>query len=138
MTILHKDAQVSEWVPPAEKIVDLSDHGVVESWCCVDCGVNTAPGCSTRAEIEEAYRNRASRDDDHVGVVGFNTDSEIYTVRPSVWKAAGMEPWGGCLCIGCLERRIGRRLRAKDFDRNHVFNSPEMPCTERLWDRRGR
>src|SRR5262249_55879031 len=25
---------------------------VPESWCCVDCGVNTAPGSKTRAEVE--------------------------------------------------------------------------------------
>jgi hypothetical protein len=55
-------------------------------------------------------------------------------VRDSVWKAAGLEPMGGCICIGCLEKRIGRQLRPKDFTR-HVFNS--MPGTERLLQRRG-
>jgi hypothetical protein len=34
-----------------------------------------------------------------------------------------MEPYGGCLCIGCLERRIGRKLKPKDFERNHPFNN---------------
>jgi hypothetical protein len=61
-------------------------------------------------------------------------DSELYIVRDSVWKAAGMEPWGGCLCIPCLERRIGRRLKPKDFPR-HPFNDFNMPRTERLADR---
>jgi len=26
-----------------------------ESWCCVDCGRNTAPGHATRAEMEFAF-----------------------------------------------------------------------------------
>jgi hypothetical protein len=32
-----------------------------------------------------------------------------------------MEGMGGCLCIGCLERRIGRRLKRKDFP-DHELN----------------
>jgi len=136
MTILHKDAQPSQWGPPSEKIIDLSNYALVESWNCVDCGVNTAPGCSTRADIEEAYRS-ADYDPSHVGDMQFTSDSEIYMVRKSVWKRAGMEGWGGCLCIGCLEKRIGRKLKPKDFNRNDAFNIPELPCTERLRERRG-
>jgi hypothetical protein len=41
---------------------------------------------------------------------------------------------GGCLCIGCLEKRLGRRLRKRDFDRKHPFN--QMPGTPRLRNRR--
>ena len=44
-----------------------------------------------------------------------NSWSEVYTVKPAVWKAAGMEPMDGCLCIGCLEQRLGRTLTARDF-----------------------
>jgi hypothetical protein len=40
---------------------------------------------------------------------------EWYMVRDSVWNAAGMETMGGCLCIGCLEERLGRRLTPEDF-----------------------
>jgi hypothetical protein len=36
-------------------------------------------------------------------------------VHDAVWKAAGMEPYGGVLCIGCLEERLGRHLTADDF-----------------------
>jgi hypothetical protein len=61
--------------------------------------------------------------------------SEVYTVRDAVWKKAGMEPYGGCLCIGCLERRIGRRLKPKDFPRDHPFHG--LPGTPRLRNRRG-
>jgi hypothetical protein len=42
--------------------------------------------------------------------------------------------WGeGCLCIGCLEKRIGRRLKPKDFT-DHPFN--QLPGTPRLLNRR--
>jgi len=27
-----------------------------ESWCCVDCGVNTAPGMANRAMMEQAVQ----------------------------------------------------------------------------------
>jgi hypothetical protein len=76
-TILHKDQQPSGWEPPSEKIIDLSGHGMVESWCCIDCGVNTVPGCSTRAEIEDAYRS-PDYDPDHVADVVLTSDSEVY------------------------------------------------------------
>ena len=53
--------------------------------------------------------------------------------KPAVWKAADMDDQGGCLCIGCLEKRLGRTLTPKDFPRNDPFNL--MPGTER--DRHG-
>ena len=59
---------------------------------------------------------------------------EVYMVREKVWAEAGMEPYGGCLCIGCLEKRLGRRLRPKDFQRNHPFQA--LPGTDRLLGRR--
>jgi hypothetical protein len=99
--------------------------GLPESWACIDCGTNTAPGCSTRAEFEVTYSLRRTFDD----------QTEVYVVRAAIWKAAGMEDYGGCLCIGCLEKRIGRKLRPKDFMRNHPFT--RMPGTKRLLARRG-
>jgi hypothetical protein len=64
--------------------------------------------------------------------------AEVYTVRSAVWKAAGMEPNGGCLCVGCLEKRLGRILRPKDFQRGDTFNDPSLPASPRLMKRRGR
>jgi hypothetical protein len=116
---------------PDRQITDLKS--VVADWCCIDCGLNTAPGFSTRAEIQEAYyagdlkEGIAQRIDDQ---------TEIYTVRDAVWRKAGMEPRGGCLCIGCLEKRIGRKLKPKDFPRDDAFNHPGLPGTERLLNRR--
>ena len=65
-----------------------------------------------------------------------NDRSEIYAVKPKVWKAAKMEEMGGCLCIGCLEKRLGRELTPKDFIPGHPFN--KLPGTERLLSRRTR
>ena len=99
-----------------------------ESWACIDCGVNTAPGLLNREQMEQAFANGWSTQ----GTV--DEWAEIYTVKSKVWKAANIEPMGGCLCIGCLERRLGRTLTAKDFLPNHPFNT--MPGTERLLARR--
>jgi hypothetical protein len=104
-----------------------------ESWCCVDCGVNTFPGCPTRIEMERAYNGDVLRPEPIGLDISFTEFCEVYTVRDSVWKATGLEPYGGCLCIGCLENRIGRKLKPRDFTR-HTFN--DMPGTDRLLERR--
>jgi hypothetical protein len=103
--------------------------GVTESWLCIDCGVNTAPGCSTRAEVEAVPKKRKV-----VGQMQFNGKSEVYTVRAAVWGKTGLKPFGGCLCIGCIEKRLGRKLRPKDFEPYHIFN--DMPGTTGLMKRR--
>jgi hypothetical protein len=48
---------------------------------------------------------------------GVNT-SEIYedfNVQHDLWALGGLSSNGGKLCVGCLERRIGRRLEPDDF-----------------------
>jgi hypothetical protein len=97
----------------------------------VDCSFNTALELFNRQKLELAYIGLVDGVDQCVG-----SNSEVYTVRDRVWKKSGMEGWGGCLCIGCLERRIGRRLKPRDFEPDHPFN--RMPGTERLLSRRGR
>lgn len=87
---------------------------VPESWLCVDCGVNTAPSVPNRPDFERAMR--LTEAEQVLGKMGGQGDPsvniritdqcEIYTVRPAVWKAAGMDEMGGCLCIGCLEKRL--------------------------------
>jgi hypothetical protein len=64
-------------------------------------------------------------------------DQEVYTVTDEVWRVTGLEGCGGCLCIGCLENRIGRRLKQRDFLADHPFNQPEYPASRRLRKRRG-
>jgi hypothetical protein len=119
---------------------DTNLEGLIpESWVCVDCGVNTAPGLLNRAEMEKAIET-AKAAGQWGGDKGIqqtmDTRAELYTVRENVWKAADMEPEGGCLCIGCLENRLGRALRPKDFLRGHPFNNPDMPASPRLRKRR--
>ena len=53
--------------------------------CCVDCNVNCL-------EI-----------------------NEYYMVTDSCWKRSGMEKYGGMLCIGCLEQRLGKKLTPRNF-----------------------
>ena len=50
---------------------------IYEGFKCVDCGVNT------------------------------HDADEYYMVHDELWAAAGMEPAGGMLCVGCLEQRLG-------------------------------
>jgi hypothetical protein len=113
-----------------ERVKAVADN-IVESWLCVDCGVNTNPGTpdgpTTRIEL---------------GLYGESTmtvthEAEVYSVRDAIWKQVGMEDWGGCLCIGCLEQRLGRELRPKDFTRHDAKVWARLPCTDRLLDRRG-
>lgn len=108
---------------------------ISESHLCIDCGFNTAPDCLNRAETErEAAKQIAAGIKEWSIPQHYDNRSETYMVHDHVWKAAGMEPWGGVLCIGCLEKRIGRRLIPDDFT-DEPFNT--MPGTPRLMDRRG-
>lgn len=103
-----------------------------ETWACIDCGINTAPGHLGREQMERAF----ALDWNGQGVTQHYTErTEIYMVKDPIWKAAGMVPMGGCLCIGCLERRIGRTLMPRDFLRKSPLN--QMPGTKRLLARRG-
>lgn len=40
---------------------------------------------------------------------------EYYMVQNELWEEAKAGPDEGMLCIGCLEKRLGRELTAKDF-----------------------
>ena len=93
-------------------------------------------GLRTKHSARDAGQKQADLALAIFGETGFRVgdDSEVYTLRDEVWKKTGMELMGGCLCIGCVEKRIGRRLKPRDFA-DHVFNS--MPGTPRLCDRRG-
>jgi hypothetical protein len=67
----------------------------------------------------------------------YDRDSEVYHVKDTIWKKAGMRPWNGCLCIGCLEKRLSRPLQPKDFARHDDKVYAALPCTDRLLNRRG-
>jgi hypothetical protein len=135
-SIIELKPKPSNWLP--EK-VDTQGR-TPESWDCIGCGVNTAPGILNRVELEKAFLLSDSVTN-HI-----DNQTEIYMVKPKVWKAAGMSAGmggfcetngdSGCLCIGCLEKRLGRRLVPKDFNHNHPFNRDALPCTRRLRARR--
>jgi hypothetical protein len=99
-----------------------------ESWNCIDCGFNTGPGMSTRAELAQAFAEDRSVQNT------INNRSEVYAVRKAIWAKAGNPD--GCLCVACIEKRLRRKLKAKDFDRAASFNRPDIPGTPRLLERR--
>jgi hypothetical protein len=114
---------------------------IADSYVCVDCGMDTCPGHTTRAELEQACRDAKAAGKNWKDVpthLSFTEESELYYVYPPVWEASGMGGfWNGCLCIGCLEKRIGRRLQPEDFIAEHDegFNDPHLPGTQRRFER---
>jgi hypothetical protein len=119
--------------PPQQNFKDLMS----ESHLCVDCGFDTSPGNLNRAEAEQEVARQIAAEIKNWSIPFVVNDlrQEMYFVHDHIWKAAGMEPWGGCLCIGCLEKRIGRKLTPMDFS-DHVFNT-DLCGTQRLMERRG-
>jgi hypothetical protein len=69
------------------KPVDLRGR-TPESWVCIDCGINTAPGFATRIQMEQSFTG--PRVKEGVTVV-FTEQCEVYMVKDATWKAAGME-----------------------------------------------
>jgi hypothetical protein len=106
-----------------------------ESWRCLDCGKNTAPGALDRRQAErqaDALGNRWFRGAKLKQAVSPN--HECFTVYNKVWKKTKIPQWGGCLCIR-LEGRIGRGLKSEDFDPHNGLNM--LGGSKRLRDRRG-
>jgi DNA-directed RNA polymerase subunit RPC12/RpoP len=125
---------VGEWTRRIGK--SLADFSVEElavitstplSYRCVDCGVDTFPGNNGRKQLEDIQAGRNTQ-------LTYCSKSEVYTVREEVWDKAGSP--SGCLCVGCLEQRIGRLLNATDFCDQDGF--ARLPCTKRLRKRRER
>ena len=56
-----------------------------------------------RAQTEQAFQIQKLMGKDGGVSMELNDESEIYHLRDAVWKAAGIAPFGGFLCIGCLE-----------------------------------
>jgi hypothetical protein len=109
----------------------VSEHAPTDPhYHCIDCGMDTQPGYLTGDQIRAA----------HAAGAGFDwtitASYEMYTLREIVWRRTGVPGWGGCLCVGCCEKRIGRRLRPKDFTPGHPFLW--LPGTRRLLERQGR
>jgi hypothetical protein len=61
---------------------------------------------------------------------------EYYMVHDGVWQDAGMVKYDGAmLCVGCLERRLGRRLADSDFTDYPINDARRHYQSRRLWDR---
>jgi hypothetical protein len=66
--------------------------------------------------------------------IGTIAAGEWYMVNDHVWRLVWWErktwqalPGQQILCIGCLERRLGRTLRADDFIPDIPVNDPNKP-----------
>jgi hypothetical protein len=118
---------------------DCDLYGLIpDSYICVDCGMDTWPGHKTRAEIEQSMRAAKAGKKWKGTKLTFTSETEVYYVHPQLWKASGIGFWNGCLCIGCLEKRIGRRLQPFDFMAERAdggFNDPSLPGTRRRFER---
>ena len=97
---------------------------MMTDWLCIDCGTDTAPGLALSG-AELAYALVLKKP------VTVSAESEIYFIKSRVRKAAGTS---ARLCVGCLEKRLGRQLHRDDFVPGQVFN--ELPATARLVSRR--
>ena len=110
--------------------VDNRDPNYPESWLCIDCGVNTGPGMLSRGELKRAIEAaKAAGAWVTMGVkISVDQYSEVFHVRDAVWKKAGMEPFGGCLFIGCLEKRLGRKLKTRKISKSTMLiTTPTCP-----------
>ena len=56
---------------------------------------------------------------------------EYYFVHTALWLSV-MPSVKEMLCIGCLEKRLGRELRASDFPNVYINTLRHSPKSERL------
>lgn len=60
----------------------------------------------------------------------------LYVVEDQVWAESGLGPMDGHLCIGCVEKRLGRTLVPDDFP-DAPFNESGEWASDRLVARTG-
>jgi len=60
--------------------------------------------------------------------------SEHYMLNDQTWQLTGLGKYG-MLCIGCVERRIKRKLNAKDFNNSYLNKPRTGSMSARLLDR---
>ena len=105
------------------------EGAVPESWCCIDCGMNTAPGMLNRADIEKAAKALGEKWRAGEGITQtLDADTEIFSVRDAVWHAAGMVPMGGCLCIRCLRNSDDREQLNRPIPSSRHFDPSRAAC----------
>lgn len=64
-----------------------------------------------------------------------DTKHEHYFVNNEVWFGLAKMPECGMLCVQCLEKRIGRKLRADDFTNAHINDPKKNMMTDLLRSR---
>ncbi len=64
-----------------------------------------------------------------------DTKLEHFFVKNTVWFGEAKMPEMGMLCVGCLERRIGRTLCKNDFTDAHINDPRRYSKTARLVER---
>jgi hypothetical protein len=104
-------------VAPMERGVPPMERGIV-------------PNCTRATRMRRTFNIDRTRCVD----CGMYTRDEYYMVRKAVWEESGMERYGGMLCIGCLENRLGRMLNSEDFTDAPINH---CPGSARLMSRRG-
>lgn len=57
-------------------------------------------------------------------------EEQVFMVRGDVWAEAGLRL--GCICVDCLEQRLGRPLNVNDLGSEGVLNEPSEYDTPRL------
>ena len=83
---------------------------------CTDkdaCRQRREEGRRTAANYRGKFRCRDCGWDTNSAKPGVRTEN--YVVHNDVWHQAGMDKMGGNLCVGCLEKRLGRQLHSGDF-----------------------
>jgi hypothetical protein len=65
--------------------LDIIASGIPKTWACIDCCVNTAPGCPNAAQVAMAFK--AAVLNPSAVRLTFGEDSEVYIRKPAVWKA---------------------------------------------------
>jgi hypothetical protein len=72
--------------------------------------------------------------------IGTISTGEWYMVKDEIWQQAWGHisrsmPFQQILCVGCLEQRIGRMLRACDFTDAPINDPNDNDMSERLRNR---
>ena len=63
--------------------MDIPEGAIPETWCCIDCGVNTAPSAPTRAALEQRMQCKHVRSDpETLATITFDERCEVYHCAP--------------------------------------------------------
>jgi hypothetical protein len=95
--------------PDFDSFTDTDIQQYVKFFSCNDCGVNVA--CRFG------------------GICEYN-----FMLNPETWQSLNLN--NGLLCIGCIEKRLGRKLTPNDFDKSAPVTSRTQQ-SQRLRDRIG-